>query len=316
MSSEIEYLIFGYFRQRFRSFRQTGGGWWMFNDPFGDKKDGSSRVNFDFNRVMDMRSGLTYDVVEFIQILEGLSSYRETLDYLGFNIIPEVPTEYVRPPRPIISNMPLSKSLDFTTKDRFFIRGVEYLVKRGFDIDFLMSKNVSICMEGKYVGRIIIHYIEDNRCVYFTARDYFYEALPKYKNPLTGETIKTASEVLYNKEFLQSKSCYFVEGIMCAWTLEQAGHKAIATGGWDLSDTQKNLILTSPLEEVVVFADRAFYKKTLKQYAFLVKHKRLKVVSFDALLPEQKDVNDAGIELSLSLEKATNFITLKDIICA
>lgn len=313
----IEELIYGYFKQRFYSLRQTGAGWWSFNDPFHDKKDGSSRVNFEYNRVMDFRTGTSYETIEYIALLEGLSGYKETLDYLGFNILPEPVVKYVAVPRPTISNMPDSKPLDFETRDRFFIRGIEYLNKRGFKIEFLQNKGVSISMTGKFAGRIIIPYLENNKCVYFTARDYFYGELPKYKNPAVGETIKTASEVLYNSQYLKGlKSCYFAEGLMCAWTLEQEGYPCISTGGWHLSDIQKSLILNSDLEEVIVFADREFFKKTALQYAFLMKHKKVKVVNFDALLPEQKDVNDAGLELSLLMEKKTDWLTFKQILNA
>lgn len=308
-------LVYTYFIERFRSLRQVGcEGWYSFNDPFGKKKDGSSRINFDYNTVMDWRTGKTFSAIEYIQEVEGLSSYAETCTYLGADFVPTpIPLRQTKI-RPAVSNLPEGLNLDALSKDNYFHKGVNYLLGRGFDMDFLLDQNLRICLEGKYSGRIIIPFIENDKCMYFTARDYTGKQDPKYSNPYTGDTVKTASESIYNVEALKQKVCYIVEGVFCAWTLMQVGISAVATCGWSLSEAKKELLIKAPCMEYVVIADKGFYKKSCREFAFLRSTKTVRVVNFDGLPMDKKDVNDVGAAFTKELALKSAPLRLVDCV--
>lgn len=308
-------LVYTYFIERFRSLRQVGTeGWYSFNDPFGNKKDGSSRINFEYNAVMDWRTGKTFSAIEYIQEVEGLSSYAETCTYLGADFSPTpIPLRQAKI-RPEVSNVPDGLKLDALCKDNYFHKGVNYLLSRGFELDFLMDLALRVCIEGKYAGRILIPFIENDKCIYFTARDYTGKRDPKYSNPVTGDTVKTASEALYNSDALKQRVCYIVEGVFCAWTLMQAGIPAIATCGWSLSEAKKELLIKAPCTEFIVIADKGFYKKSCREFAFLRSTKTIRVVNFDGLPDTKKDVNDVGAAYTLELALKANPLKLIDCI--
>lgn len=313
MISNLDDLLYGYFTNRFYSLKMTGGDWWSFNDPFGTAKDGSSRVNFTLRRVMDWRTGLSEDIISYIQLVEELTNYAETLEFLGYNITPQPKPLYIAPIRPLVTELPASLELDVETKDRFILRGREYLINRGFLVDFLVSKGVKLCVQGRYSGRVLIPFLDEGgNCEYFTARTYINDT-PKYLNPKVGETTKSHSKVLYGMEYLNEPHIYLVEGIMCAWTLQQQGYPAIATQGWELSEAKKRLLYSSNAEKITVFADKGYFRKSLIQYMFL-KDRDLRVVNFDNLGDGLIDVNDIGASSAIQLASATNRVSIKTLI--
>lgn len=104
-----------------------------------------------------------------------------------------------------------------------------YLIKRGFDPDYLSKKyDLLACSElGDYKWRIIVPIYYQNEMVTFTARDITGKAAQKYKNLPVEKSVMSTKEVLYNLDFA-NKVAVIVEGVFDAWRI---GDGAVATIG-------------------------------------------------------------------------------------
>lgn len=305
-------LIYGYFKGNFPEMYPTSQGWYRFNNPFGAKQDKSSAVNFDLLSVQDWRSGLRVTTLEFIRLLESLPNIEATLKFLDFNILPIQ--------KPVIE---VSKQVEETIIPAEFLSLYEgetilhdivqdYIIERGFTVDFMANMGCRYCIEGKFFGRLIIPYIDQQgNWQTFTGRDFLKNQEPKYKNPKTETVMVRMGEAIYNEWAFNFPKVYVNEGTMDALTFVRDEHQAVAIGGWAMSTKKKSKFLEAKTEEFVVIADRGFYKKTMHQFSFLLGHKKVKIINNDDSLG--KDANEAGTAFMLEKEKSTPYLQYSDL---
>jgi DNA primase len=177
-------------------------------------------------------------------------------------------------------------------------RARTYLKSRGFDLNYMDRIGVGYCDEShddfkkNFFGYIIIPFKKRGLLSYFIGRD-FIGNFPRYKNPETAEFSVGKADVLFNEEaiYLETK-IYLTEGWADAATLGRAG---ISMQGSTPSTIQKNNIIKSDVEQVVVVPDAKFFMNGLQTARDFISYKKVKVLNMDKFLEYgKKDVNEVG----------------------
>jgi hypothetical protein len=195
-------------------------------------------------------------------------------------------------------------------------RAREYLQNRGFDLNYLDRIGVGYCNEihenpvENYFGRIIIPLKKNGILSYFIGRDFIGDYL-RYKNPAKELCGTGKADLLFNEEALFiHKKVYLTEGWACAATM---GPEGISQQGSIPSTIQRNVIIKSPVEEVIIVPDAGFYSHGLQAAREIMRHKKVKVINLDYF--EQtgigKDINDIGKENLWATENKTQWIDVK-----
>jgi hypothetical protein len=194
-------------------------------------------------------------------------------------------------------------------------RAREYLMGRGFDLNYLDRIGVGFCAEEdpdprkNFLGYIIIPFKREGKLIYFTARDFIGNFL-RYKNPI-NEFELSKSEVLFNEEALQLEpKIYITEGWSCAATI---GRNGVSQQGATPSVIQRNMIIKSPVSEVVIVPDAGFYLQGLTAARVLMDHKKVKVINLDKFheMGLGKDTAEIGVENLYAEEARTPWIDIK-----
>jgi len=182
-----------------------------------------------------------------------------------------------------------------------------YVQKRGFNPNKVALKGWGYCTKGKYKGHLIIPYFVNGKVVYFNARRVIGNG-PKFNNPTKEDIGLGKSMAIYNISALNLyKKIYLVESAINAETL---GDHAIGAGGKKLSPWQKDKILSSKAEKIVIILDPDALKEAIELAMELSFHKKLKVL----LLPEEKDVNDIGKPSTKALEQQAEWMSHMDLL--
>lgn len=188
-------------------------------------------------------------------------------------------------------------------------RARAYLRKRGFSIVELSLKGYGYFDDGPYYGYIFIPYIDNGKLVYWNARRFMGPVGTKYKNPTAEDIGLGKSYVIYNKEALYShKRVYLCEG---AFNAETMGSRGIATAGKFVTEYQLNLILESPVQEVILLLDPDAEAQSVDLALKMAMYKKVKVVMFP---DSDKDVNDYGKEFTLNLIKAHKYLSYTELL--
>jgi hypothetical protein len=194
----------------------------------------------------------------------------------------------------------------------FAVRAREYLEGRGFDLNYLDRIGIGYCNEAdenpkdNYLGYIIIPFKREGILTYFIGRDFIGNH-ERYKNPAKEIYNVGKSTVIFNEEALYIESkVYLTEGWSCAATIQRKG---ISQQGSTPSVIQRNMIIKSPITEVVVVPDAGFYFQGLQAARFFLPYKKVKVVNMDFfnLSGIGKDVNEIGLENLYNLESKTPY---------
>jgi len=182
-----------------------------------------------------------------------------------------------------------------------------YVQKRGFKPNKVSLKGWGYCTKGKYKGHLIIPYYLNGRVVYFNARRVVGNG-PKFNNPTMDDIGVGKSMAIYNISALKLyKKIYLVESAMNAETL---GDHAIGTGGKKLSPWQKDKILNSSAEKIVIILDPDALKEAIDLALELSFHKKIKVL----MLPEDNDVNDIGKKATKALEDQAKWLSYMELL--
>jgi len=191
-------------------------------------------------------------------------------------------------------------------------RARNYLIGRGFDLNYLDRIGVGYCNEQgstrelDFLGYIIIPFKRDGVLRYYIGRDFIGNK-QRYKNPPADVFDVGKSELLFNEEALYlNKKVYFTEGWACASTIGSAG---LSYQGSIMSDTQVSLIIKSSVSEVVIIPDAGYYNTGLKTAGILINHKKVKVIDLMPLYEKYnlKDVNELGKSVVMDLIENTDF---------
>lgn len=128
-----------------------------------------------------------------------------------------------------------------------------YLVKRGFDPDFISRKyKIRACYQtGKFPYRLIIPVFQNGILVNITARDVTGTQDPKYKNLSNEEAIIPMKNCLYNIDAIKEE-VIICEGVTDVWKI---GDKAIATMGTAYTSAQLKLLYDKRIKKATVLFD-------------------------------------------------------------
>lgn len=143
-----------------------------------------------------------------------------------------------------------------------------YAYSRGFSFKYMYRLGFGGCSGGSYYGRLIIPVIENEKLMFYQAREALgREELPRYLNPKKEKTSRSPSDFLFNLEHAIStkkREVFIVEGIfgsmrVCSVNNETA---CVATFGNKLSDRQVRLLKKHFDDPVLFFdADTFWYKR-------------------------------------------------------
>jgi hypothetical protein len=189
-------------------------------------------------------------------------------------------------------------------------RARDYLEGRGFDLNYLDRIGVGyVDIEmvnplENYFGRIIIPLKRDGILSYFIGRTFIDDYL-RYKNPAKSLCGVGKSDLFFNEEaFFIEPKVYVTEGWACAASIQRKG---ASQQGSSPSLIQRNIIVKSPVQEVVLIPDAFFYVQGLQAARQLIQHKKVKVINLDEFEAQGlgKDVAEIGVENLYALEART-----------
>lgn len=190
------------------------------------------------------------------------------------------------------------------------VRAREYLEGRNFDLNYLDRIGVGyVDIEmvnpiENFFGRIVIPFKRDGVLSYFTARTFIDDYM-RYKNPAKSLCGVGKSDLFFNEEaFFIEPKVYVTEGWSCAASIQRKG---VSQQGSIPSLIQRNIIIKSPVSEVILVPDAKFYLQGLQAARQLIQHKKVKVINLDEFEAQGlgKDVNEIGVENLYAIENRT-----------
>lgn len=303
-SEPVKQKLHAYFTQRIGMWDYTRG--WLKSDcPFCGKTK-KFGVSIEENKAHCFSCEYRETIFKTILEYENLKTYQEvyglinTFEGVGYAPVPKVVEERK-------SNLELPEEFKLVgIYESKVAKIVETnLRNRGFKIPDLMRAGVGYCTTGKYGGRIIIPYYHAGNLIYFNARK-FIDLGEKFKNPTETECGIGKSNIIYNIDAL-----YLYDTIRLyesATNCLTMGNNAIGTGGKSLSLWQKNTILSSPINKIIIGLDDDAYYDGIKLAMELSRVKKVKLIKF----PLGKDANALGKKETIKLEKATPYLEYKD----
>lgn len=266
-------------------------------------------ISFDYNQVKCWH--LCFDkiyIIDFIQMIEDVRRFEA---YELLELYDSVPIDYTFIERGSseISAVELPRGYKSLLGGQGSLgdRARNYLSGRGFDLEYLDNIGVGYCNdhdnEDDYFGYIIIPFKRQGKLAYFIGRDFIGNGL-RYKNPPRARFGIGKGEVLFNEEGLyRERRVFLTEGWADAATMGEAG---VSMQGLDLGVLQTSMIITSPVEEVVIALDAGQLKQGLRQALKLFKFKVCRVLDLKLLKGSGDDINEIGVERILELTKITN----------
>ena len=281
-------------------------GWYRFKDPFDSKArvkgDKTLAVNFEEMRVRSFRTSYKSSINNFVMRYEGISFFDipEFLEPFGSKDLPLVSKKlfYYKAP-----TLELPKNFEVIGRgtDLLSSKASAYMMGRGFDIEYLVSKNIGYCKFGELGGYLCFpFYSSSGELEFYVLRDFLGGKRPKYKNLKAGTTKKTAGQVIYNSSVLNNNTDVFItEGIIDSLTL---GDASVATIGKEVTSTQLSILSESEAARFIVMGDPKAYKHNLSNFSRLALLKPTYVVDFT---PLGGDVNSVGREAALDHAQKT-----------
>lgn len=132
-------------------------------------------------------------------------------------------------------------------------KALQYLLNRGFQKSVLFDLQFGFCVDGKYGGRIIVPFWENNKIVYWQARDFTNTQKPKILNPYSEHCKLGKSDVLFNYDKLKRLEVV----VICeSWGSALAvGTHATGINGKHLSSVQLRKLLQLPASLFIVLLD-------------------------------------------------------------
>jgi len=299
---------FAYFDKNHGPLKPSTNGWFEGVCPYCD--DPKLAVNFTYNQVKCWKCFDKMFIIDFIEKYEDVRRFEAYEVLESYESVP-VDYTYIERNNTEVSTISLPKGYQSLLRGKGALgdRARNYLMGRGFDLNYLDKIGVGYCNEhdeeDDYFGYIIVPLKKNGKLVYFIGRNFIDNDL-RYKNPPRAKFGVGKSEVLFNEEALYTQERIFLtEGWSDAISL---GVEGVSMQGLDLSLLQTSIIINSSVEEVVIVLDVGQYKKALKQALKLFNFKRIKVLKLDLLKQHGKDVNEIGKERILELSRITNYM--------
>jgi len=300
--------IYSYFNEHHGPLEQSTNGWYIGMCPFCRSR--KLAVNPGRFAVKCWKKCYSGGVVGFVKeylgcdhfdaylIIDDMVPRLRVMDYMSTK--PTVRKELVLPEG---YHQILEGYTPMASRARNYLK-----LNRGFDLNYLDMIGVGYCDGDTYFGYIIIPFKKDGEIVYFIGRDFMDRGEGfRYKNPPTEIYGIGKSEVIFNEEALWLyDKVYLLEGWTDAATI---GNNACSTQGKDLSIYQADIIINSPVKEVVVISDLGAEMAALNMLEKLYKYKKTKLLKLTEFKEFGKDVNAIGVDRVLGLEPKAAYIT-------
>lgn len=305
MNKQIKIRINQYLKEHLGMYDYRRG--WLKGDcpSCGDHKFG---VNLGISRTNCFKCGYHPSPINLIIETEGLTTFGEAIRFIqGFEGL-EYYEEKVEPHQ-LRKDVLLPEGYkNIRRGDNFMaIRARHYLKKRGFDIEKLSRAGWGYCDSGKYFGYIIMPFYMQGQLIYFNARRLMGDG-PKFNNPPVEDFGLGKSMLIYNIDALAVyKTIYAVESVTNARTI---GDNAIALGGKKISQWQKDTIIRSRCERVIIGLDDDGIDDAINLGLSLQQNKKIKIMQF----PYKQDINDLGRKKSLKISHTTRYLNYSDLL--
>jgi hypothetical protein len=139
---------------------------------------------------------------------------------------------------------------------------LNYLLNRGFKKQLLYELQFGFCVDGFYGGRIIVPFWENNKIVYWQARDYTGKQELKIRNPFENHCQVGKSEVLFNYDGVRDAEVV----VICeSWGSALAtGRMAVGLNGKSASPTQISKLLALKANTFYILLDNGAEKEAEK----------------------------------------------------
>lgn len=290
--------IYNYLSNNLNGFTASSGGWYRAANPLFPTKGKSLALNFDYKRVICHSTGYSATMWQFLREISGDDSLRLQIDKL-----PPLPFSKFKVVTSDEIKLPLGFKL-ISEKGVFQQRAKEHLETRNIPYELFEERGVGYCDSGRYIGSLIIPYVNNGKLVLFTSRNLMPNwDIPKYRYPAGY----SKSNHFYNENALLYDEIDLVEGQVDAIA---CGDEGVGIGGWKLSKKQFSKIVNSPVKRVNIIPDKGFYHKAVTLGIQLKKYKTVYVGNLD--FEENKDVEQIGRK-NIILNKLTNSLILKQL---
>lgn len=306
LNKHIKKRIAQYLKQKLGMYDYRRG--WLKGDcPYcGDHKFGA---NLSQGRTNCFKCGQHPSLIQLIMDLQYFTTIPEVNNYLNTFEGVEFYEELVEP-HELKENVTLPEGFHNIKRgeNKLARAARKYLEGRGFNIDSLSRKGWGYCnAPGKYFGYIIMPFYIKSKVAYFNARLFLGDG-PKFNNPLVEDFGLGKNMLIYNVDSLYMyKTIYAVESVTNATTI---GDNSIGLGGKKVSNYQKNIILKSPCERVIIGLDEDAIDDAIKLALGLYPHKKVKIMEF----PKQKDINDLGRKATMKISHTSRYLSYNDIL--
>jgi DNA primase len=176
----------------------------------------------------------------------------------------------------------------------------QYLIRRGFDPDFLVQKYhiQGTGPVGFYRLRIIIPIIYRGRVVSFTSRSITDRQYPRYLTCKIEQSVMNPKHVLYNIDNCVSEWVGVVEGVFDCWRM---GDNYCATLGTTMTEQQLRLLLSYQTVVFLFDSEEEAQARARKYAAMLSALGVKKTIVFDSEL--QKDPGEFSEERALYVRR-------------
>lgn len=320
--------IFTYYNQEFR-LKKTSNNWYAFDCPFcNDGKKYKMAVHFHYSWVKCYTCDYHESVLDFLHEYEGWE-YREARSKLMALTESMVDFRDAEDSRSTINyetisalDLPYGYTPLLDGDTALGDRARKYLADRGFNLKELDRLGFGYCIseatedmsdDEDYFGYIIVPVKAKGRLLYYIGRDFIGNYL-RYKNPKRDIIGIGKEQVIFNSDALRIYGEVFIfEGWSDAATI---GRQACATFGYKWSKDQKDLILNSEADRLVIVPDagvdgqgKRFYVHALETAMSLLDHKEVAVVDMDTLAEFGKDVNAVGKDKFMEVYRKTESLT-------
>lgn len=212
-------------------------------DPWKERDPHFTMRIYDNGLACGFRSGKRTGVWKVASKLAGVS-YREAVNLIGEPVqrAPEVkPEPDIQMPDYCLPIWDLSMGQTESWRG-----AVGYLARRGFTSEDLMKYVICYCWAGRYDGRVVLPYFEDNRLVFWTARDFTGKSDLRYMFPKGG----SAGKHLFGCDHHSGEEAILCEGQFDAMTIG-----GMALGGKALTSHQLTRLQEMGVKSVILAID-------------------------------------------------------------
>ena len=292
---------------------QSTNGWYSASCPICGKKN-KFAINFNYLTGKCWTGCFSGFLIDIIRIYHGSITYfeaKELIDSMEPSLL-HIPAAVNRAAKSKIA-LPRGYHSILEGDGNLAERAREYLIGRGFDLNYMDRIGVGYVTTqdpnpvNDYFGRIIIPFKREGILSYFIGRTFIDDYM-RYKNPAKEVCGVGKADLLFNEEALYIEpKVYITEGWACAATIQRAG---ISQQGSTPGVIQRNMILKSPVKEVILVPDANYYMQGLTTAKYFMQYKKVKVINLAYFEKAGigKDVNEIGVENLIAQEAKTPWV--------